>query len=112
MEESGYLITRPGRTHTNVRRRFFASGDAQDNIYRQAVTAAGTGLYGRPGCRAVFDRKRDYLATKIKTKRMSATATRFRPGVLWGDEVTELFNYANEKKLCPAGRQRGRYQLR
>lgn len=31
---------------------------------------------------------------------MSATATRFRPGVLWGDEVTELLNYANEQNFA------------
>ncbi len=31
---------------------------------------------------------------------MSATTTRFRPGVLWGDEVTELFNYANEHNFA------------
>lgn len=31
---------------------------------------------------------------------MSALATRFRPGVLWGDEVTELLNYANEKNFA------------
>ncbi len=31
---------------------------------------------------------------------MSAIATRFRPGVLWGDEVTELFNYANENNFA------------
>ena len=31
---------------------------------------------------------------------MTTTATRFRPGVLWGDEVTELFNYANEHNFA------------
>jgi len=31
---------------------------------------------------------------------MSTTATKFRAGVLWGDEVTELFNYANEQNFA------------
>ncbi|MDP4820350.1 MAG: thioredoxin-disulfide reductase, partial [Saprospiraceae bacterium] len=42
MDDTGYLITKPGTSKTNIE-GVFASGDAQDKVYRQAVTAAGTG---------------------------------------------------------------------
>ncbi|MFA6701054.1 MAG: thioredoxin-disulfide reductase [Dysgonamonadaceae bacterium] len=56
LDETGYIITEQPTTKTNIE-GVFAAGDAADTIYKQAITAAGT------GCRAAMDAER-YLSEK------------------------------------------------